>query len=196
MTQIIGLTGGIATGKTSVANYLKEKGLTVVDVDQISKEMVQPGQEGLEVISQHFGPRFLTAEGRLNRKMLGEIVFSDPKKRKYLNQLLHPIIFKELDRRLQKYKDEGKQVVVVDLPLLFETNYEKKVDQVIVVYTDQKTQLHRLIKRNKLSVNEAQNRINAQMSIDKKVELADVVWDNSKGFHQTQQLIDEWLKTI
>lgn len=196
MTQIIGLTGGIATGKTSVANYLKEKGLTVVDVDQISKEMVQPGQEGLEVISQHFGPRFLTAEGRLNRKMLGEIVFSDPKKRKYLNQLLHPIIFKELDRRIQKYKDEGKQVVVVDLPLLFETNYEKKVDQVIVVYTDQKTQLHRLIKRNKLSVKEAQNRINAQMSIDKKVELADVVWDNSKGFHQTQQLIDEWLKTI
>ncbi|MBP1044551.1 dephospho-CoA kinase [Vagococcus sp. BWB3-3] len=194
MTFILGLTGGIATGKSTVADYFRQLGLPIVDSDTIAREVVEPGTVGLENIRLHFGDEILTDDGRLNRKKLGSIVFSDESKRRLLNRLLSEELAKAISGEIDEWVAREVPIVVVDVPLMYEADYDRKVDQVMVVYLPEKLQLQRLIARDQLSEEEAKKRITSQMPIEEKRLLADIVIDNSGSVTETQKQLREWLK--
>ncbi|QTJ41379.1 dephospho-CoA kinase [Dolosigranulum pigrum] len=194
MTTIIGLTGGIATGKSTVTNYLRAQEIPVIDADDLSRRVVQPGEPGLALIKEHFGPRVVLDTGELDRQALGKIIFWDKVQRQQLNELLHPLIAAEMDREIARLKQQGEMLIVLDIPLLFETDFGEKVDEVLVVYTPESVQLERLMARDELSRIDAESRIQAQLSIEEKRCRADYVIDNSGSRAQTIQQVTEWLQ--
>ncbi|RAN50816.1 dephospho-CoA kinase [Dolosigranulum pigrum] len=194
MTTIIGLTGGIATGKSTVTNYLRAQEIPVIDADDLSHRVVQPGEPGLALIKEHFGPHVILDTGELDRKALGKIIFGDKVQRQQLNELLHPLIAAEMDREIARLKQQGEMLIVLDIPLLFETDFGEKVDEVLVVYTPESVQLERLMTRDELSRTDAESRIQAQLSIEEKCCRADYVIDNSGSRAQTIQQVTEWLQ--
>lgn len=194
MTTIIGLTGGIATGKSTVTNYLRAQEIPVIDADDLSHRVVQPGEPGLALIKEHFGPHVILDTGELDRKALGKIIFGDKVQRQQLNELLHPLIAAEMDREIARLKQQGEMLIVLDIPLLFETDFGEKVDEVLVVYTPESVQLERLMTRDELSRTDAESRIQAQLSIEEKRCRADYVIDNSGSHAQTIQQVTEWLQ--
>ncbi|PKE40411.1 dephospho-CoA kinase [Macrococcoides caseolyticum] len=173
---VIGLTGGIASGKSTVANYLKENGFAVIDADIAARQAVEKGTEGLRKVAETF-PGVLNEDGTLNRKALGTIIFNDKAQRDSLNEIVHPIVRRLMDEEKAAALSEGK-VVVMDIPLLYENELEHTVDEVWVVYVSYDIQKMRLMKRNELSESEADARINSQMSMDEKRDKADIVIDN------------------
>lgn len=173
---VIGLTGGIASGKSTVANYLKENGFAVIDADIAARQAVEKGTEGLRKVAETF-PGVLNEDGTLNRKALGTIIFNDKAQRDSLNKIVHPIVRRLMDEEKAAALSEGK-VVVMDIPLLYENELEHTVDEVWVVYVSYDIQKMRLMKRNELSESEADARINSQMSMDEKRNKADIVIDN------------------
>lgn len=199
MTLVIGLTGGIASGKSTVSQMIKEKGIRVVDADIIAKEAVSKGSPALHQIVQTFGEEVLLPNGELNRQQLGAIIFSDEEKRKKLNAIVHPEVRKEM----LKQRDEGvsnqETFVVLDIPLLFESKLEGLVDRIIVVYTTPDLQLSRLMNRNDLSEEEALNRIHSQQSLEEKCQKADRVIENTKDLafmrKQLENILNEWEHT-
>lgn len=195
MTFILGLTGGIATGKTTVANYFKGRAIPIVDSDIIAREVVEPGTVGLEKIRLHFGDGILTEDGRLNRKKLGNIVFSDEPKRRLLNQLLSEELAKAISGEIGKWVAQKMPLVVVDVPLMYEAHYDRRVNQVMVVYVPEKIQLERLMARDQLSEAEARKRIASQLPIEEKRYLADILIDNSGTVAETEEQLDKWMAT-
>lgn len=199
MTLVIGLTGGIASGKSTVSQMIKEKGIRVVDADIIAKEAVSKGSAALHQIVQTFGEEVLLPNGELNRQQLGAIIFSDEEKRKKLNAIVHPEVRKEM----LKQRDEGvsnqETFVVLDIPLLFESKLEGLVDRIIVVYTTPDLQLSRLMNRNDLSEEEALNRIHSQQPLEEKCQKADRVIENTKDLafmrKQLENILNEWEHT-
>ncbi len=180
--RLVGLTGGIATGKSTAARLLAREGAVVVDADRVAREIVEPETPGLRAIRRIFGPSVLTADGRLDRDALARIVFSDRGARERLNAILHPLIGAEVDRRVeQALARDPEAVVVYDVPLLFETGAEGRCDLVVVVYVPTEIQLRRLMLRDALTETDARARLAAQMPIDEKARRADVVLDN-RGF--------------
>ncbi|MFW6256930.1 MAG: dephospho-CoA kinase [Bacillota bacterium] len=177
--MIIGLTGGIASGKTTAARFLEELGAYIINADQVSRLIMQPQKKGYREVVEEFGQKILDQKGEIDRSKLGEIIFSDPRKRKKLEEITHPLIIAEMKAKIKKLKEEGKDPIVLEIPLLFETGMEQMVDQVWVVYVDETTQLDRLQNRNDLSRPEAQKRINSQMSLEEKSKRADIVVDNN-----------------
>lgn len=177
--MIIGLTGGIASGKTTAARFLEELGAYIINADQVSRLIMQPQKKGYREVVAEFGQKILDQKGEIDRSKLGEIIFSDPRKRKKLEEITHPLIIAEMKAKIKKLKEEGKDPIVLEIPLLFETGMEQMVDQVWVVYVDETTQLDRLQNRNDLSRPEAQKRINSQMSLEEKSKRADIVVDNN-----------------
>lgn len=194
MSTIIGLTGGIATGKSTVTNYLRAQGIPVIDADDLSRRVVQSGEPGLALIKEHFGPHVILDTGELDRQALGKIIFGDKVQRQQLNELLHPLIAAEMDREIARLKQQGEILIVLDIPLLFETDFGEKVDEVLVVYTPESVQLERLMARDELSRIDAESRIQAQLSIEEKRYQADYVIDNSGSRAQTIQQVTEWLQ--
>lgn len=196
MTLIFGLTGGIATGKSTVAHMFTSFEIPIIDADIVAREVVEPGEEAYEKIVETFGKDILKNDQTLNRKKLGKIIFSDEKKRKQLNQITHPIIRKEMQRQKDVYIQQGEKCVILDIPLLFENNLTKEVDYTVVVYTTKETQLKRLMKRDCLTEEEAKQRINAQMSIEKKRKRADYLIDNNgtkkETFEQVKDLLSQF----
>lgn len=196
MTLIFGLTGGIATGKSTVAHMFTSFEIPIIDADILAREVVEPGEEAYEKIVETFGKDILKNDQTLNRKKLGKIIFSDEKKRKQLNQITHPIIRKEMQRQKDVYIQQGEKCVILDIPLLFENNLTKEVDYTVVVYTTKETQLKRLMKRDCLTEEEAKQRINAQMSIEKKRKRADCLIDNNgtkkETFEQVKDLLSQF----
>lgn len=196
MTLIFGLTGGIATGKSTVAHMFTSFEIPIIDADILAREVVEPGEEAYEKIVETFGKDILKNDQTLNRKKLGKIIFSDEKKRKQLNQITHPIIRKEMQRQKDVYIQQGEKCVILDIPLLFENNLTKEVDYTVVVYTTKETQLKRLMKRDCLTEEEAKQRINAQMSIEKKRKRADYLIDNNgtkkETFEQVKDLLSQF----
>jgi dephospho-CoA kinase len=174
---VIGLTGGIGTGKTTVAQILKELGIKVIHADEIGHQLFTPGSKVyLEVLSS-FGPRILQPDGEINRQALGRIVFADQEKRELLNSLTHPAIKARIRTEIKELKAKGKDVVL-DLPLLFEAKMEEEVDEIWVVAVSLQTQLTRVMERNALSYAEAMSRINAQLPLAEKIARADlVIWN-------------------
>lgn len=177
MTKVIGLTGGIATGKSTVAELLKAHGFKIVDADIASRKAVEKGSEGLKNVVAEFGEEALTEEGEMNREYIGQQIFYDDLKREKLNAIIHPIVREIMEKEKKQYLAQGHDVVM-DIPLLFENGLEKTVDEVWLVYTSPSIQIDRLMERNQLSIEDAKARIYSQISIDKKSRMADVVIDN------------------
>ncbi|PRR93485.1 MULTISPECIES: dephospho-CoA kinase [unclassified Bacillus (in: firmicutes)] len=199
MTLVIGLTGGIASGKSTVSQMIKEQGIRVVDADVIAKEAVSKGTPALRQIVQTFGEGVLLPNGELNRQQLGAIVFSDEEKRKQLNAIVHPEVRKEMLRQRDEGINSQETFVVLDIPLLFESQLESLVDRIIVVYTTPDLQLSRLMNRNHLSEKEALNRIHSQQPLEEKCKKADCVIENTQDLafirKQLQNILNEWEHT-
>lgn len=192
----IGLTGGIASGKTTVANWLKHQGIALVDADQIARQVVAPYEEGLARIRAHFGDSVLQKDGSLDRSKLGQLVFSQPRKLEELNELLHPLIRARMKTQLADLEEHGHSFVFLDIPLLFESHLEDWVDRILVVYVPQELQLRRLMARNHLDSQAAEARIHAQLPLEEKVKRADAVINNSASpeatYEQLHQLMAHW----
>lgn len=194
MTYILGLTGSIASGKSTVSNYFLEKEIDVIDADLVAKEVVEPRTPGLARVVAYFGSKILTETGELDRKALGEIIFNDESKRKELNKILHGEIEEVINNRINQLKADKKNLVVLDIPLLFETNYEDKCDEIMTVFVSNETQISRLMKRDNLTKEAAEARINSQMSLIDKALKSDVIIDNEASIENTQLQVDRWLE--
>ncbi|MCG7419703.1 dephospho-CoA kinase [Macrococcus epidermidis] len=186
---VIGLTGGIASGKSTVANFLSENGFVIVDADIASRKAVEAGSSGLEEIRTVFGDGVIQEDGTLNRKALGEIIFKDKNQREKLNAIVHPRVRDIMEAE----KEAGLALdkpVVMDIPLLFENKLEHTVDEVWVVYVPKEVQIERLMARNQLSLEEAESRVSSQLSIEEKKQKADKVIDNSGSLQSLYQQLE------
>ncbi|AEB29425.1 dephosphocoenzyme A kinase [Carnobacterium sp. 17-4] len=196
MTVILGLTGSIATGKSTVSKIFKEQGFPVVDADVGAREVVKPGTEGLSEIKKQFGDNVILTDGTLNRAALGKIVFKDEKQREKLNMILSKRIYQWVMDQKKEYLKRDPAILVLDIPLLFEAGYEKEVDQVMVVATTKEIQIDRLMKRDKIGKEDAIQKINSQLPISEKIVLGDSVIDNSGSTENTKQQVIDWIDKI
>ncbi|HHT51439.1 MAG TPA: dephospho-CoA kinase [Eubacteriaceae bacterium] len=185
--DIIGLTGGIASGKTTASNILRSFGATIIDADHLARKVVKKGEPALDKLVAAFGEAILTNDGELNRKKLGEIVFNDNKKLEKLNDILHPLINSLAIKLFQKERNKGKDKIVYDSPLLIEKNLIHMVDKVWLIYLDEKSQLRRLMERDNYTKVQALKRINSQMPIKDKIRFADVLIDNSGSISDLEE---------
>lgn len=193
----VGLTGGIASGKSTVSRMFTDLGVPVIDADLIAREAVTPGSRALEAIVDAFGEEVLTEEKSLNRAALGEIVFSDPAKKKVLEGILHPEIIAEQDRRLRDLEREGRTpVAIVDAAVMIESGSWKRFDSLVVVDCDEPQQIGRLRLRNGMDEEEAVRRVNAQMPLSEKVKYADHVIDNRGSIDDTRKQVEELMKLL
>ncbi|WP_210134904.1 dephospho-CoA kinase [Staphylococcus sp. GDX8P80P] len=192
MPKVIGLTGGIATGKSTVSELLTAYGFKVVDADIASRQAVAKGTKGLEQVRTAFGERAITDEGEMDRQYVGEIVFNHPEKRIELNDIVHPIVREIMEKGKQNYLNQGYDVIM-DIPLLFENELQDTVDEVWLVYTSESIQIERLMERNQLSLEDAKARVYSQISIDKKSRMADHVIDNLGDKLELKQNLEQLL---
>jgi dephospho-CoA kinase len=182
-----GLTGSIGVGKSFVASVFEELGCRVLDADQTAREVVMPGTPGLKALTQAFGDEILNPDGTLDRKQLGALVFADKEKRQRLNNILHPFIIARQDEILSGWEAEDPQGIgIIDAALMIESGGYRRFDKLIVVHCRPEVQLERLMLRDKLSLAEAERRINSQMSQEEKQSYADYLIDTSDGFELTR----------
>lgn len=193
MPKVIGLTGGIATGKSTVSELLTAYGFKIVDADIASREAVKKGSKGLEQIKKTFGGEAIDDNGEMNRKYMGELVFNHPEKRIVLNNIVHPIVRELMEEQKKYYLNQGFNVVM-DIPLLFENDLQDTVDEVWVVYTSESIQIDRLMERNNLTQEDAKARVLSQISIDKKSRMADYVIDNLGDKLELKQNLQQLLE--
>ena len=192
--KAIAITGSIATGKSTVSKYLIQQGYPVIDTDIISRVVVEKGTVGLERLKENFGEDIIQADGTLNRKALGNIVFNDEASKEKLNQILHPLISKESKERMAAYKEEGHSLIFVDIPLYYEVDIDIPTDAVWLVYVSADIQLERLMKRNQIGEEDARQLISNQISIEDKAKWSEIVIDNSNTPEETHKQIDQLLK--
>lgn len=192
--MIIGLTGSIASGKSTVSNMLRDYGLPIVDADVVARVVVEPGTETLKEIVKAFGEEILTETGELDRPKLGSIIFNDEEKRKLLNSIIHPAIRKEMLRQRDVHIANGAETVIMDIPLLFESKLQHFVDKILVVTVSEEVQLERLMERNNLSEEEAKARIQSQLPLSVKEEGADAVINNNGTIEETKRQLENILR--
>jgi dephospho-CoA kinase len=188
--RLIGLTGGIGTGKSTVSAMLRELGAAVVDADEGARAVVEPGTPGLQAVVEEFGPGVLAPDGRLDRAALAEIVFKDPERRARLNAITHPLVGVWAAQRTAEAIAQGARIVVHDIPLLFENQRQGQFELVILVYAPDEVAVRRLLDKG-ITEEQARARIAAQMPIDEKRRLADLVVDNSDGLPATERQVRE-----
>ncbi|KAK6741595.1 hypothetical protein RB195_009453 [Necator americanus] len=194
---IVGLTGGIATGKSSVSEMLQRRGLHIVDADLIARKVVEPGHPAYTKLRKEFGSEFFDANtGALDRTKLGDVVFNDAEKRRKLNSVLHPAIRWEMFLQIVKYILFGSHMIVLDTPLLIESGYHKILGTVIVVWCEDEVQINRLMLRDGLSKEDAAARIAAQLPIKKKMELATILIDNNGSKEELEQKVDALVREL
>ncbi|TMD46811.1 MAG: dephospho-CoA kinase [Chloroflexi bacterium] len=187
--RVLGLTGGIGSGKSMVAQIFARLGAVVIDADQLAREVVEPGQPALQEIATAFGRDVLLSDGRLDRSKLAGIIFADPAARARLDAITHPRIRARMDEEI-KARRSGPGVLIVDIPLLYENDRTHSVERVIVVWVDPQTQLRRIRRRDGLSAEAARQRIAAQMPLDAKRARADHVIDNSGSREDTRRQVE------
>ncbi|KRF54489.1 dephospho-CoA kinase [Bacillus sp. Soil745] len=196
MGQIIGITGGIASGKSTVSLYLQELGFTIVDADLASRAVVEPGEEAYHQVVKAFGEDILLTDGNIDRVKLGSIIFNDQEKRLLLNGIVHPAVRNWMRLKTEAALSSGEETVFMDIPLLFESKLTFMVDKTLLIYVDEQVQLKRLMNRNGLSETEALARINSQMPLADKKALADAVIDNNGDINETKRqvkaVLSEW----
>ena len=188
--MIIGLTGSIASGKSTVSAMLKKKGYPIVDADEIARLVVEPGSPVLMEIVRVFGQDILHEDGSLNREKLGALIFGHEEERRILNGIIHPAIRKEMLRQKEHWVLAGSNTVIMDIPLLFESKLQSFVDRIIVVSVTPEIQKQRLIVRNVLSEEEADARIKSQLSMEEKELGADAVLHNNETVEHTGRQLD------
>ncbi|KAK7069315.1 hypothetical protein SK128_010248 [Halocaridina rubra] len=194
---IVGLTGGIATGKSTVSAMIKDFGIPIVDADLIAKQIVETGKNCWKKIREEFGDEVVLDSGELDREKLGSIVFSNAEKRRAINKITHPEIYAEIRRQVFRHFLNGEQFVVLDLPLLYESNkVTSYLYKTIVVSCDDELQLERLMSRNKYTEKEAIARIEAQMPLENKCSMADIVVENSGTLENTRKQVEGIIKLL
>ncbi|MGI5920744.1 MAG: dephospho-CoA kinase [Syntrophomonadaceae bacterium] len=195
--KIIGLTGGIASGKSTVARVLKDLGAILLDADELAHQVIEPHKPAWEEIVKEFGQHIINPDQSINRDRLGTIVFNDPKRLQHLNEIVHPRVIETYEHDIAEIrKVHPDAVVVMDVPLLFETHMEDMCDQVWVVWVDRQTQIERLMHRNNYTREEALARINSQMPLDEKARQANVVIDNSNSIKETEKTTARYFNDI
>ncbi|MFO7172265.1 MAG: dephospho-CoA kinase [Bacillota bacterium] len=193
----IGLTGGIASGKSTVSRMLRDLGAPVIDADAIVHALQEPGGPAYGPIVEAFGPSVVGPDGRLDRRALARRVFADPDCRRRLEAIVHPLVAAEMERQLLAYARAGRPAAVLDIPLLFEAGLDRQVDQIWVVYVDPETQLRRLQERDGLTEAEARQRLAAQWPLDEKVARAHVVIDNRGDLAATRAQVEAaWARVL
>ncbi len=193
--KIIGLTGGIGTGKSTVASFLVELGAVTMDLDKVGHEALRPGGNARERIISEFGNRILTSGGDIDRSRLGKIVFNDYESLQRLNSILHPVIDDIVSARLAEYKRKGVKVVVLEAAAMLEAGRTEQADEIWVTNAPVKTVLARLSKRPGYSEEEAKRRIESQLSVEERLKYADVVIDTDCSFNELKERVKEqWQK--
>ena len=198
MSLLVGLTGGIGSGKSLAASFFKELGAHIIDADQLSRDLVHPGQTALKEIVNYFGKNILDPTGNLDRRKLAKIVFQDPGKKSILEGILHPKIFKKEQEVFFKICTKDPfAIVIIDAALLIESGNYKHVNKVIVVRSSEESQIQRILSRNAVSFDEAVARIKNQMSLEEKIKYADFILDNNMQQedlkHKVQELFPQLL---
>jgi len=188
--MVLGVTGGIATGKSSVVAKFSELGAACLSADDIARAAVAPGSEALSQLAACFGTAVLQADGSLNRTALGQIVFADAAARKKLDQITHPAIARLAEAAIADLRNAGHALIVYEAPLLFEAGAESRVDQILVVSTEPDIQLQRLMQRDGINHDAAQARIRAQMPLAEKISRADYLIDNSDSPAETGRQVE------
>ena len=191
--MILGVTGGIASGKSTVSSYLRSKNIPIVDADAISHKIMAKGEPVLKLIEKEFGSQFFV-DGRLDRQLLGRYCFEDKKRTEKLNSIVHPFIFEEMERQFEQYKEEP--IVVLDAPLLIESDLHKRCDKVMVVTCKQYKRIARAVKRSNLPKMEIRNRMKQQIPEKKRLKYADYVIKNNGTIEKTLQQVDKALKDL
>lgn len=197
LLTVIGLTGGIASGKSTVSALLKEKGAAIIDADKIAREIMTKCKPAWHEVVDYFGDEILNEDKNdIDRKKLADIVFSDKAKLEVLNSITHPKIIEEIKRQVEEYKKAGKKIIVIDAALLIEAGLNKIVDEVWVVAVNEEVQLQRLMTREKgITKDEAVKRIKSQMPLTEKLKFADRVIDNNSTIEETKNQVDKiWTK--
>ena len=197
--MVIGLTGGIGTGKSTVSQILKDRGFPVIDLDVISHEVIE-FPSVVEKIVQNFGREVLDEDEAgnctISREKLGKIIFSDKKKRLALNSIMHPEILKVMHKKILECKSEKNKIIFVEVQLLFEVQWEKEFDYILLVAAKRDMQVRRVLERDKRSEEEAWNIINSQMSLDEKREKSDFVIENDGNMDDLNKKVDKFLKSL
>lgn len=196
--MVIGLTGSIASGKSTVSGILRELGAIIIDADLIAREVVEPGSDTLGKIVQAFGTDIITATGHLDRKKLGSLIFQDQSLRTKLNEIIHPAIRQEMLQQRDAAIAAEKELIILDIPLLFESKLEHFVEKILVVYVPEEIQLQRLMERDRISYDEARLKINSQIPMSEKRDKGHAFIDNSGTIDETKQqvikIINDWKK--
>lgn len=196
MSYLVGLTGGIASGKSVVSNYLKQKGIPIIDADVVAREVVEPGTKGLQKIVDHFGTDYLTSEQTLDRKKLGQLIFSNEAAREQLAVFLDQAILDRMQELTAAYRTRQEPLIVWDMALLIEKNYQSLVDEVLLVSVAPNIQVERLMARDHISAKEAKQKIASQLPLQEKKRFADLWIDNSGTLDETYRQIDHWLENL
>ncbi|MCQ2373493.1 MAG: dephospho-CoA kinase [Phascolarctobacterium sp.] len=182
---IIGLTGGIASGKSTVSNELRKLNIPIFDADEVSRNAVTKGSLGLQLVIEAFGQDYLTQDGEMDRAKVSQLVFANKEARQTLEHIIHKIVWGEAETFLAKCREANANVAVLDVPLLIECGWHKNVDKVWLVAVDKRQQIERAMKRSGMTEAEVTARIDAQMSLDEKKKHADVIIDNSGSLNDT-----------
>lgn len=192
----IGLTGSIGTGKSTVSKLLRERGIAVIDADLLAREIVKKGQECLNDLKNVFGNQVLTSDGELDRKKLGQIVFSDDSKLELLNSVTHPHIRRRMKAQMNELESKNNKVLVLDIPLLFEAKMEDLVDIILVVFAKEEIQIKRIMERDNCTQEEAMRIIKAQISQQDKISKSDYTIDNSGTIEELKEKLNGFLEKI
>lgn len=193
MSYVLGITGGIATGKSTAVAFFRKRGIPIVDGDVVARLVVEPNQPGLNALTAALGTGILQSDGRMDRSAVGELLFHDPVKRAAVNEILDPYIRQEILRQLAAAKKTAP-LVIMDIPLLYEAGYDQYADEVAVVYIPETLQAKRLMKRDNIGQASAEAKIASQMPIEAKRRLADTVFDNQQTKAELDLQLCHWLK--
>ncbi|MZQ76041.1 MAG: dephospho-CoA kinase [Peptoclostridium sp.] len=193
---IIGLTGSMGTGKTTVSDIFKRRGIKVIDADEISREITRRGSPMLGVLAERFGSEIIKSDGSLDRKKLASIVFASNEKLCELNDIMHPRIINDIKERIAEFDKAGEKLLVLDAPLLLETGLDKLVDLVLLVTCDSNVQIERIMERDDMTRTEAESRLAHQMCQEDKKRLADFILDNSGTVDELEAKVDDFLEGL
>ncbi len=198
MALVVGLTGGIASGKSLVSSYLQDLGAAIIDADELARKAVVPHSPAWQEIREYFGAGVFQPDGNIDRKKLADLVFNSRSEREKLNSIIHPRVIESTLRLKEKHQNEKRApLIVIDAPLLIETGMYEHVDEVWVIAVPEQTQLERLVERDGLSMQRAQNRLASQMPLSEKLQYADRVIDNSGEIEKTIEQIDTlWRQVV
>lgn len=193
---VVGLTGGISSGKSTISSWFLQKGIVVLDADQIVKNLQRPNSPLVLKLAEEFGASIVNENGELARDVLGKIIFYDQEAKERLNAMIHPLVKAKVEEEIERLKKAGEGLVVLDIPLLFESRFEALVDRTVVVYVSPDVQLQRLMKRDQIDREYALAKMNSQMSLDEKRARADYVLINNGTMGQLREQFDHLFEVL